>query len=84
MRCLQTAVELHVIQNFGPRRFMSNDHYSKAVDLCIGLIEKGYLKAWFSFIEWVTLSAALLAAAKISQSKMVYFFAYFYIAIIIF
>ncbi|MFM5646349.1 hypothetical protein [Aeromonas caviae] len=33
-------------------------------------IERGYAKAWFSWIEWVTLTAVLFSAAKSASSNI--------------
>ncbi|WP_394146603.1 hypothetical protein [Vibrio atypicus] len=36
------------------------------------LVDKGYVKAWFSWVEWVTLTAAIWVGAKAWDSSLLY------------
>jgi hypothetical protein len=46
--------------------------FNSAVDLGHRLIEKGYARAWFCWIEWIGLNALVFVAAKRSHSTFLY------------
>lgn len=46
--------------------------FNAAVDLGHRMIEKGYAHAWFSWIEWIGLTAVIFVAAKHAHSGFLY------------
>jgi hypothetical protein len=46
--------------------------FNAAVDLGHRMIDKGYVKAWFSWIEWIGLTALIFVAAKRADSPFLY------------
>ena len=61
-----------------------SDGYSKAVDYFVDCIRKGCLEAWFKWLEWIVLTSALLAAARLSDSLILSLVAHLCVVILAF
>ena len=46
--------------------------FNKVMDFADILIDKKYVSAWFSWIEWCTLTAILFVVARTSSSAIIY------------
>jgi hypothetical protein len=59
----------NVLEDFDKKLF------NTAVDIGHRMIDRGYVQAWFSWIEWIGLTALILVAAKRTSSGFLYFVA---------
>ncbi len=46
--------------------------FNAAIDLGHRMIDKGYVQAWFNWIEWIGLTALIFVAAKRTHSSFLY------------
>lgn len=58
--------------------------FNAAVDLGHRMIDRGYVQAWFSWIEWIGLTALIVVAAKRTNSNFLYVVAAFSAVILFF
>jgi hypothetical protein len=58
--------------------------FNLAIDFGHRMIDKGYVQAWFSWLEGVILVGLIMAGARLSSSGFLYFVAIFSVLILFF
>jgi uncharacterized membrane protein YhaH (DUF805 family) len=58
--------------------------FDAAVNFGHKMIDKGYVRAWFSWLEWIGLTAIIFVAAKRAQSNFLYVIGAFSVIILFF